>query len=199
MALTPLPNEPELLQKVASGCTVSFTKLFYGYVGQLSGFVQTLTHSTALTEEIVQEVFTKIWIKREGLIAVQRFDSYLFILTRNHTLTVIRKANKERIQLEGFKYEMEELELPKAFKEPEPDNELLIECAIALLPQRQQQVFALRREGFKNPEIALKLDISNPSVIKYQQLALKALSKFAKMRNINLMFWLLFLVAMLAI
>jgi len=193
MALNPLHNEQELLQKVAKGCTISFAKLFYGYIDQLSGFVQTLTHSTEITEEIVQEVFTKIWIKREGLASVQRFDSYLFILTRNHTYTVIRNANSKRKQLAAFKYELEEAEQPKVFSEAEPDYETMIDRAIAMLPLRQQQVFSLRRKGFKNPEIALKLDISDSSVIKYQQLALKAISTFVRMHNLNLILCLLFL------
>ncbi len=91
---------------------------------------------------------------------------------------------------------MEETELPKAFKEAEPDFELMIDRAIPLLPQRQQEVFALRRKGFKNPEIALKLDISSSSVIKYQQLALKSIFKLTKTHNINLIVCLPFLVAM---
>jgi RNA polymerase sigma-70 factor (ECF subfamily) len=193
MALVPVRNESQLLQKIANGCEASFAKLFYGYAGQISGFVQSLTNSTDLTEEIVQEVFTKVWIKRESLVSVERFDAYLFILTRNHTFTVIRNANAERKKVAEFGYALEEAEQPNVFSEAEPDYETLIERAITLLPQRQQQVFSLRRKGLKNPEIALKLDISGPSVIKYQQLALKAISKFVRMHNLNLILCLLFL------
>lgn len=193
MALTPLQHESELLQKIASGCSRSFTTLFYGYFDQVSGFVRSLTNCPDLTEEIVQEVFSKLWEDRSSLSGVKRFDAYLFIMTRNRAISAIRQANSHQKKLTELRYLVDESQAPQVFDEAEPDYEALIDRAVLQLPHRQQEVFTMRRKGFKNPEIALKLDISGSSVIKYQQLALKAVSKFVQMHILNLIITLLFL------
>lgn len=183
MALIKLPNESELLQEIATGCSISFTKLFNAYFLQLSGFVQGLTQCTELTEEIVQEIFTRVWMNREMLVSVQKFDAYLFILTRNYTLSAIRNQTRKRRRLLDINYFSEDSIQPEVYAEREPDYELLIEKAVDELPPRQQEVFTLRKKGLKNPEIAMKLHISVASVIKYQQLALKFVSDFVKLKK----------------
>lgn len=180
MALHRLNNEEEVLAGVAGGDEMAFTKLFHAYHVQIGEFVQLLTHDLDSTAEIVQEVFAKVWINRESLPMVNRFDSYLFILCRNHTLNYIRKRAAERKKHEVYLLEVDEtLEL---MPEDTPyDSHELVERAVQLLPPQQQRVFILRQQGMKNPEISQLMNLSLESVKKYQHLAIKSIKNFVQL------------------
>lgn len=86
MGLTPVKNEADLLALVAKGDERAFTELFDAYYRQLGEYVYKLTESMEVTEEIVQDVFIKIWLKKEKLPELDNFSYYLFILSKNQTL-----------------------------------------------------------------------------------------------------------------
>lgn len=183
VALKPIHNEAEIIEQVAQGNEKAFAELFYAYHNQLGEFVMLLTHSEELTEEIIQDVFVKVWTSREKLLSIDKFTSYLFILARNYTLNSIRKLASDRkskelysnLQLGNIENEFVVID-----KEQDPDYEALIDQAVANLPPQQQKVFILRRNGLKNPEIAQQMHISQQSVKKYQQWALRSVSEFVK-------------------
>lgn len=178
MALRRKPNEAELLKKITGGDEQAFSELFYAYYNQIGEFVQLLTNSIAVTEEILQDVFTKIWLDRAALPQISRFDAYLFILCRNHTLNHIRKIAAERRKQEEFLRQVETD--AGAVDHEDVDYSKLVDRAVELLPPQQQKVFALRRNGFKNPEIAQQMRLSIESVKKYQHLAMKFVTEFVK-------------------
>lgn len=179
MALQRKPNEAELLGRIATGDELAFSELFYAYYNQIGEFVQLLTHSEAVTEEIVQDVFTKIWVDRSSLVNVRRFEAYLFVLSRNHTLNHIRRLATERRRKDEY---ARQLETDLSARETVHGEEYfqLIDRAVQLLPPQQQKVFALRRNGVKNPEIAQQMRLSVESVKKYQHLAMKFIVEFVK-------------------
>lgn len=179
MALIKLQNETDLVKRVANGDEKAFAKLFYAYYNQIGEFVQGLTQDHEVTEEIVQEVFTKIWIDRESLRQVKRFNAYLFIICRNHTLNHIRRIVAERSKKEAYLSEVETIQQIVEIKGTSDQYEL-IDQAVKLLPPQQQQVFTLRRQGLKNPEISERMNLSIESVKKYQHLAVKFISEFVK-------------------
>ena len=183
MALKPVHNETELIEQVVKGNEKAFSDLFYAYHNQLGEYVMLLTQSLDMTEEIVQDVFVKVWLNREGLSHIGKFTSYLFILTRNYTLNCIRKSVNERKgqqQYAALTLLDDNNLITEIDQEPDKDYQALIDRAIANLPPQQQKVFVLRQEGLKNPEIAKKMEISPESVKKYQQWALKSVSEFVK-------------------
>jgi RNA polymerase sigma-70 factor (family 1) len=182
LAITAVNNERKLLLEIVEGNEAAFAELFFAYHNQLGEYVLMLTDSDEMTEEIVQDVFVKVWMNREALLTINKFTSYLFILTRNYTLNCIRKRVKERKQQENYS----QLVLTDRFLAVDdelildPDYQALVDRAVAQLPPQQQKVFILRQQGLKNPEIAEKMEISTDSVKKYQQWALKAVSEFVK-------------------
>ncbi|WP_257657626.1 RNA polymerase sigma factor [Parapedobacter lycopersici] len=178
MALRRKPNEAELLERIAGGDELAFSELFYAYYNQIGEFVQLLTHSAAVTEEIVQDVFTKIWVDRASLSGIRRFEAYLFVLSRNHTLNHIRRLATERRRKDEY---ARQVEADLHTQEPEREEYFqLVDRAVQLLPPQQQKVFALRRNGVKNPEIAQQMHLSIESVKKYQHLAMKFIVEFVK-------------------
>jgi RNA polymerase sigma-70 factor (family 1) len=181
LAIRAIINERELLEGVGKGNEDAFAQLFYAYHNQLGEYVFTLTSSEQMTEEIVQDVFVKVWMNREMLLTIDKFTSYLFILTRNYTLNCIRKLVRERKLQEDYGKLLSVENLEEGFSLiNDPDYQSLIERAVAQLPPQQQKVFMLRQQGLKNPEIAKQMAISPDSVKKYQQWALKTVAEFVK-------------------
>ncbi|MES2775174.1 MAG: sigma-70 family RNA polymerase sigma factor [Bacteroidota bacterium] len=181
MALAALHNEKELLLRVAGGDDKAFAELFYAYHNQLAGFVLLLTDSVEMTEEVVQDIFVKIWMDRSKLLTVQKFVPYLFILTRNYTLNCIRsRTTMRKNELQYIQTrDTEQSETPEPLNDP--GLALLLDRAVAQLPPQQQKVYLMsRREGLKHAEIADQTGLSKETIKKYIQWATESISRFVK-------------------
>lgn len=190
MSLNSVPNEILLLRRVAAGDEDAFSKLFDDYQQQVSGFVFSIIGSKELTQEIVQDIFIKVWQKRGELLEIQKFDAYLFVLSKNYTLNCIRKIQREQKKATAYNILLPDVEQEQSNIENDDYLEL-IEKATSALPPQQQRVFRLRMEGLKNHEIATQLMISPDSVKKYQQLALKSVATFVKLHLSYLALWMM--------
>lgn len=176
MALTPVKNEANLLALVAIGNQRAFTELFDSYYKQLGEYVYKLTESIEVTEEIVQDVFIKIWLKREMLVDLDNFSYYLFILSKNQTLNHLRKKANDKVrQLEWLKQFEEESYIMNDDSIIE-EYRVLIDKAIEKLPPQQKKVYKMsREERLKQEEIAKILNISPETVKKHIKLALRSI------------------------
>ncbi len=178
MGLACIHNEREILEQVANGCREAFGKLYYGYLNQASRIVYTITGSREHTEEIIQELFVKLWKNREKLADIERFNAYFYILLRNHTLNYLTGIARERKKLDQY--------IRVAYTGGEQSTDPLhgrldiLDQAIDALPAQQRTVFLLRAQGYRNPEIATQMNLSADSVKKYNQLALKSIHRFMK-------------------
>lgn len=174
MALRPAKNEANLLVLVNQGDQRAFAELFNAYYKQLGEYVFKLTESIEITEEIVQDVFVKIWLKRENLLEINNFCNYLFILSKNQTLNQLRKkAADDVMKLEWIKESDAEVSVSDSTPSTQDYREML-DLVIEKLPPQQKKVYKLSREGhLKHSEIAKILNISPETVKKYIKLALR--------------------------
>lgn len=174
LALRPVKNEAHLLSLVAKGDQRAFSELFDAYYKQLGEYIFKLTESIEVTEEIVQDVFIKVWLKKEILTELDNFSYYIFILSRNQTLNHLRKKANDKVrQLEWLKQFDEESYTIDSTSTTE-DYRVLIDKSVAKLPSQQQKVYQLSRyERLKYDEIAQILKISPDTVKKHLQLALR--------------------------
>lgn len=160
-------NEKELLLLIANGDESAFTTLFDLYSNNIYTIAVKFTGSTTLAEEAVQEVFLKIWNKREQLGGIRDFKAYLFIVARNYLYRVMRdNARKHKKQAALA-------ELPSLASNNVDAKVLGKECdgllqkAIGQLPGQQKKVYYLVKElGLKRDEAARLLHIQ-PETIKY--------------------------------
>ncbi|WP_316794218.1 RNA polymerase sigma factor [Pedobacter frigoris] len=180
MAIKPLPNEKELLQNIAEGDDLAFSILFRAYYEPLAKYVYTLLDSVQMCEEIVQDVFVKIWENRATLPQLDKFTAYLFILTRNYTISCIRKMVQDRKQNQFYADDVLRFNTGEEIFTMDQEYQDILKRAIAQLPPSQQKVLELRQQGFKTREIAEYMGISTDSVKKYQQWAAQSVSKFLK-------------------
>ena len=162
-----LDNEKELLKLVADGDEVAFSKLFSHYRDIIYTIAYKLTQSYIVAEEIVQEVFLKIWLKRTSLNDVQNFGGYIFIITRNDCYKVLKKiaANYKVILITN---EDESLAInDTAERVIEKEYQLILKNAIARLPNQQQEVYNLVKEqGLTRDQVAKEMQIQ-PETVKF--------------------------------
>jgi len=183
MAIKPLPNEKELLLEIANGDGIAFAELFRAYHGPLIKYIYTMLESVEICEEMVQDIFLKVWENREILPKLDKFTAYLFILTRNYTISAIRRMVKDKKHSQLYAEEVLSLnESEEIFNVDQEYQNILIK-AIAELPPSQQRVLQLRQQGLKSRQIAGEMGISIESVKKYQQWATKSVSKFLKLHT----------------
>jgi RNA polymerase sigma-70 factor (ECF subfamily) len=137
-----------------------------------------LTGSKELAEEIVQDAFLTIWLRRDKLSRVDHFGKYLFAICRNGTFAAIKKIAAEKASNTGFeKHLSEEAEL-ELMDNPAEEYRQIIAMAVAKLPEQQRKVYMLSRyDRLKYEEIALLLGLSVTTVRKHIQLAVQFIQK----------------------
>jgi RNA polymerase sigma factor (sigma-70 family) len=176
-------DEKDLLQQVSEGNESAFRELFFRYADLIGRYVLRFTHSKIHAEEIVQDVFLKIWMSREALAAVENFRAYLFVVSRNQTLNAIRKELRQiSHQNEWKKNQIAKGESTIAHEREEIIHlEGLIEGAISQLPFQQQRAWLLsRKEGLTHPQIAIAMGISRETVKKYIMYANHSIAYFIR-------------------
>jgi len=95
-------EEKKVLELLAQGNEFSFTLLFDHYRGRIFSVALKFLKSRELAEEVVQEVFLKIWSRREDLTRVLDFEAYLFTVARNLIFDLIKDIAKETTTRNDF-------------------------------------------------------------------------------------------------
>lgn len=154
----------------------NFEELFRNHYSPLCGYANMYLNDVDASEDMVQEVFMKLWKNREGLEIRTSIKSYLFRAVRNACLNMISHIN---IREEYKKHhELEVSEDEKNFTDESIVSELedKIRKSIDSLPVERRKVFVLSRfEGLKYREIAERLNISVKTVENQMSKALKFL------------------------
>jgi len=156
----------ELIVLLKKGDMLAFDAIYDKYSHRLYQFVKRYLKQDEDTEEVVQLVFIKIWESRTKIDIHSSFESYLFTIAYNTTISLLRKRLSENKSLEFLKsqqhvsnYEsvIDELQ----YKELNENVQYLVEQ----LTPRQREIFLLSREkGLTHKEIARKLNISENTV-----------------------------------
>lgn len=158
-------TDRELLQQVASGDPIAFRQLFDLYKLRLYSFVLQMTHSQVDAEEIVQDVFTKLWEGRANLTGVEYPGKYIYTIARNTTLNHLTKLARDRRLLQQLWVNISQHENPTEELLQAQECGQLISKAISQLSPQRQTIFTLSREqGLSHEEIASRLGLSKSRV-----------------------------------
>lgn len=137
------------------------------------GFIQ----KKEVAEEIVSDVFIKIWETRSNLTGIENLKSYLFVCVKNSCISHIRKNRKENlVSLDGFEdFLLPPVECPESeYINTETLNEIY--NAIGQLPPKCKIAFSLAKiNGLKYREIADIMGVSEKTVNNHLVFALKKL------------------------
>jgi RNA polymerase sigma-70 factor (ECF subfamily) len=177
-------NESMLLNQLIEGCPLAFKAIYNFFQPRLQLFIYPFTgHSKDLSNEIIQDVFIKLWMKRKGLSEVKSLECYLQRMARNH---LIDYARLHKIKL---KHE-------QAFASSQqsaliiPEEELMLreyhkitQEAIKLLPERRSSVFKLNvMEGHSLDEVSAMTGLSKEVVKKQLFKAKKFILEYLKVK-----------------
>ena len=164
-----IKSNEELLLLICEDNEVAFYQLYERYSRRLYGFVLRYIKQEADAEEIVQEVFIKIWETRDKIDVYSSFESFLFTIAYNATISLFRKRAREEKYLEHLK-SLQQVEAAPNLIDKIQFNELndTVQSLLNELTPRQKEVFQLSREqGLAHEEIAKKLNISVNTVKKH--------------------------------
>lgn len=159
------------------GDPLSFEILFQKYYVRFYNFVFNLTKNSQAAEDIIQNVFMKIWINRANLRPDQSIHNYIYVLSKREMLNHIRDR-KAYVQVERLvmtEQPSEEVtDQSMALKELDER----IRRFIADMPEQRRKVFLLSRyRGLTNKEIAEMMGLSVRTVDRHINLALTSLKK----------------------
>lgn len=174
-------DEVQLLLKLSQGDQVAFKTLFEKYRNQLFSYLYKITKSTETSEEIVLDVFLKIWHGRESVSEIENFDAFLYRVAHNKAIDFLRSIKKNPAAQQEVWNLMQE---PRSADDADcklllKSTEAIIDEAIRKLsPQRQKVFYLHHHHGFTNEEIAQRLNLSKNTVRNHLFASLEFIRKF---------------------
>lgn len=164
------------------GDEIAFRRLFDIYSPGLLRFSYSILKKKELAEEVVSDVFFKVWVHRSRLPEIENFKAYLFTSSRNTALNYLDKEKRNRA------IQLEDIEVPLQLDEICPESELIskelreaIAKAIDHLPERCKLIYSLAKiEQLKYKEIAKILDISVKTIDHQLTIAIKKIGEEIK-------------------
>jgi RNA polymerase sigma-70 factor (ECF subfamily) len=165
--------EKDLLEKIKNGDDKAFGFLFQNNYAQLCTFANDFLHKTDIAEEIVQDIFLKLWNSRNEISINHSLRAYLYKMVQNYSLNYIRDHSTAKTIKEE---KMEDIDvydnqinsaiantgLEKILSD-EAESDL--NQALQQLPDQCREIFILCRfDGLSYSEIAQKKNISLSTV-----------------------------------
>ncbi|MCY1721405.1 RNA polymerase sigma-70 factor [Prolixibacteraceae bacterium Z1-6] len=158
-------DDADLTRRVKSGEKEAYQILFERYAPKIYHFALSYLKSTADSEELVQDVFLKVWEKRDILDATQNIKAFIFKIAINTIYDFIRRKNIET----AFQ------EFSKANYSTGSNNtwdtvifeemQTTINRLVAQMPEQRRKIFKLSKsKGLTNDEIAKELQLSKRTV-----------------------------------
>lgn len=144
-------------------------------------FAGKVVKSPHVAEEIVQEVFIRLWEHREVLAEIKNPESYFFIVIRNHALNYLRAAAKEQSRREQLWEALEQRAASIITTMEAQETEQFFEKMLDKLSPQQRKIFRMsREEGFSHQQIADELHLSKNTVKKHVAESLKIFKALLK-------------------
>lgn len=176
-------EEKALLEKTAAGDKAAFKSLYDHYWDDLYALALSFLKSPDWAQDLVQDIFVKLWVKRAELPSIGQFRPYIFVMVRNGIVSALRQKrlrDRYRQSLPGHF-------LAAAADSPLGGKELegLIREAVARLPPPQDLLIRLTREqGLSHEEIAERLGMAKKTVSNNLTKALNSIRLYLRSHGI---------------
>jgi len=172
-------GEPALLARIATGDAEAFRQVYVFYYKRLYQFAYALVKIREPAEEIVEDVFVRIWQQRETIGSIVNIRVYLYTAIKNASLNYLSQKARQSIT-EPFDHIHIGMESPAGTPEQiliTAEIQQKIQLAVKALPPRCKMIFKLVREdGLKYREIAGILNISVNTIDAQMAIAVKKIT-----------------------
>jgi RNA polymerase sigma-70 factor (family 1) len=165
-------EEKLLLREVEKGNEKAFRVLYDNYVDRVSAYIFKLCKSGPATEEIVQDIFTKLWVSRSSLGEIEVLEAYFFSMARNKAIDYLRHLAKETGLISLLSGEISAIQSTALYNNSEIEDQLdavelqqLIAKSLGRLSDQKKKIFRLSKvEGWSHDEIAEAMHLSKSTV-----------------------------------
>ena len=174
----------------------AFDAIYNKYCHKLHKFVFMFLKHEEDAEEIVQEVFVKIWESRSKIDVYSSFESFLFTIAYNATMSLLRKRITEAKSREYLKSRQHIDTTEQVINEIQfKELDAKVQSLLQQITPRQKEIYLLSREdGLTHKEIAHKLNISESTVNNHLVTTIKFLkSHIDSSLAVNVLFFCLFM------
>lgn len=161
-------NESALLKRVAESDREAYKIIYTQYLDDIYRYVLLFTKSKEATEEIVQNVFVKLWERREGLASIVSFRPYLYRCAKNMLIDEMRRKKVGKKAYDAIQPSSAESNEKSDGRIIYKEYSRIAQNAISYLPAKRREIVELHtKHDYSFDEIADKLSISK-SVVKKQ-------------------------------
>lgn len=169
-----------LFELTTRGDQEAFTALYTKYHQGIYNFLLRMIKVPALAEDLMQDVFLKIWEDCQNLHVTVSFSSYLYQAARHKAIDALRRIAREPFLEDEVKHRLSSgLD---EFTHPDYEwrqYESLLNRAIDALPPQRRRAFELvRQEGKKYEEAAALMGITRNTLKQHLSLAVDSIRQF---------------------
>ncbi|MEO9003106.1 MAG: RNA polymerase sigma-70 factor [Ginsengibacter sp.] len=159
-------TEKELLTLISKGDEKAFQSLFSSYYEKLFNYVLSIVKSRQVAEELVMDVFLKIWLGKEIVSRIEKFNAFVFRVAHNKSIDFLRSVARdpkfqdllwEQIQISNNTY-ADSTVLVREY-------EAKLREAVSLLSPQKKKIYQMsREEDMTHDQIAVQLNLSRHTV-----------------------------------
>ncbi|MDR6783035.1 RNA polymerase sigma-70 factor (family 1) [Pedobacter africanus] len=180
-----LKDENRLLEEAAAGSRTAYTILYTFYLPKLYKYILPFTRfSKEDTEEILHDIFMKIWERKEGLSGIRSFNSYIYSMARNK---LVNLHEHSKVKQKAFDYIVNHSELSGNSADQNyiySQYREVMQRAIDALPPKRRQVFEMSTyEELSQDQIATELKISKSMVKKQLYAATRHVKEYLRLHT----------------
>ncbi len=189
-------TEDELLQAIAEGNENAFRQLFDAYKVPVFDYLVNITKSKEVSEELLSDIFLKLWLGREWIASVNNMEAFLKKVSCNKAIDYLRYVARSKkmqaliaAEINSFsgRQSPEDILLEKDYRN-------IIHEAIQQLSPQRKRVYTLSREhGLTHDEIARQLNLSVNTVSNHIKASLHSIKQHLKNNDTTGILILLFL------
>ncbi len=170
-------TEKLLISALINGDKQAFDMVFVNYFPKIKSFVTAFCGDEDMAENIAQDLFMNLWIKREMLVKIENLKSYMFAIARNAAYHYLQNTLRYS-HTTSFDEHIKDESASAIDILYRDELEKMIQQEMEKMPEQRRRIFEMSRiEGLPNTDIAKKLDISKRTVETHISLALADLRK----------------------
>jgi RNA polymerase sigma-70 factor (ECF subfamily) len=172
-------TDTQLVTRLHANDVDAFDFLYLKYHKPLYSYILRFLKIPELAEDVLQEVFLKIWDVRHRINPDLSFNAYLYRISRNLVFKQLKKIASDDELLTQVTYELKRNVEDADVRLLWSEYEKMLQDAIGQLPPQRQKIFKLcRQEGKSYEEVASELHISRNTVKEHMVLGTKFLKEF---------------------